>query len=325
MKAIVLEAHGGPEQLKLKDVEPGAPGPGEALVQVEAAGVNFMDTGTRRGYPGGPTQLPLTPGVEGAGRVVELGKGVKTLRVGDRVAWYFAWGSYAEHVVAPVEQLVPLPDDIGFETAAGLMMQGLTASNLVFESHVLTPGDTALVHAAAGGVGLLLTQMVRLLGGRTIGRVSSAEKIPVVMAAGADHVIVDRVGSFAKEVLRLTENAGVQVVYDGSGAESFKDSLEVVDFHGTLALFGPLFKSPMPLINVWDLPRSIKLTYPVVIHHCRTHERLVRNSERLFDWVRSGELKVTIAQRYPLAEAARAHRDIESRRTTGKLLLLPRA
>jgi NADPH2:quinone reductase len=325
MKAVVIESHGGPEQLVLKNVQVRAPGAGEVLVQVAAAGVNFMDTGTRRGYPGGPTTLPLTPGVEGAGRVVGVGEGVTALKVGDRVAWYFVWGSYAEQLVAPIEQLVPLPDDIDFETAAGLMMQGLTASNLVFESHILAPGETALVHAAAGGVGLLLTQMVRLLGGRTIGRVSSAEKMSAALEAGADHVIVDPDGTFAEKVLRLTRKVGVQVVYDGTGAASFRDSLEVVDFHGTLALFGPLFESPMPLINVWDLPRSIKVTYPVVIHHCRTRDRLIRNSTRLFDWVRSGELKVAIGKRYPLADAARAHRDIESRRTIGKLLLLPDA
>jgi NADPH2:quinone reductase len=226
-------------------------------------------------------------------------------------------------VIAPVDQLVPLPDDIDFETAAALMMQGLTASNLVFESHVLRHGETALVHAAAGGVGLLLTQMVRLLGGQVIGRVSSNQKVALAQAAGASHLIVDRSGQFAAEVLRLTGNVGVQVVYDGSGAEGFKDSLAVVDFHGTLALYGPIFDEPMPAFSIWDIPKSIKLTYPVVLHHCRTHDRLVSNATRLFDWVRAGELKVTIGERYGLADAQQAHRDIESRQTTGKLLLLP--
>ncbi|MET3918440.1 NADPH2:quinone reductase [Variovorax sp. OAS795] len=324
MKAIVLEAHGGPEQLKLKDVDCPTPGTGEVLVEVAAAGVNFMDTGTRRGHPGGRTDLPLTPGVEGAGKVISLGKEVTSFKVDDRVAWYFAWGSYAEQVIVPATQLVPLPDDIAYETAAGLMMQGLTASNLVFESHMLRPGETALIHAAAGGVGLLLTQMVRVLGGRVIGRVSSAEKIAAAKAAGASHVIVDRSGNFAAELLRLTSNVGVQVVYDGSGAETFRNSLAVVDFHGTLALYGPLFDEPMPPFTVWDIPKSIKVTYPVVLDHCRTHERLVRNASRLFDWVRAGDLTVSIGKRYPLADAASAHRDIESRRTTGKLLLLPR-
>lgn len=324
MKAIVLEAHGGPEELRLKEVQCGQPGPGEVLVDVVAAGVNFMDTGTRRGYPGGRTELPLTPGVEGAGRVAALGDDVTTLKVGDRVAWYFVWGSYAEQVIAPVDQLVPLPDDIDFETAAGLMMQGLTASNLVFESHALRPGEVALVHAAAGGVGLLLTQLIRLLGGQVIGRVSSPEKVAIAKAAGASHLIVDRKGDFASEALRITGGVGVQVVYDGSGAESFADSLAVVDFHGTLALYGPLFDDPMPPFTVWDIPKSIKITYPVVLDHCRTHERLVSNAKRLFDYVRAGELRVSIGKRYSLSDAASAHRDIESRRTTGKLLVLPR-
>lgn len=239
------------------------------------------------------------------------------------MAWYFVWGSYAEEVIAPIDQLVPLPDDIDFETAAALMMQGLTASNLVFESHMLRPGDTALVHAAAGGVGLLLTQMVRLLGGRVIGRVSNSQKVALAKAAGASDLIVDQSGRFAAEVLRLTGNEGVQVVYDGSGAEGFEDSLAVVDFHGTLALYGPLFDEPMPALSIWDLPRSIKITYPVVLDHCRTHERLVTNANRLFDWVRAGELKLTIGKRYALSDAEDAHRDIESRRSTGKLLLLP--
>ena len=324
MKAIVMTAHGGPEVLRLQDVEVGKLGPGEALVDIAAAGVNFMDTGTRRGFPGGKTDLPLTPGVEGAGRVAAVSEGVTNVRVGDRVAWYFAWGSYAEQVIAPADQLVPLPDDIDFETAAGLMMQGLTASNFVFESHVVKPGDTALIHAAAGGVGLLLTQLVRLLGGMVIGRVSNAGKVALAKEAGANHVIVDGAGKFADQVLRLTDGVGVQVVYDGTGAESFEDSLRVVDFHGTLALYGPLFDQPMPPFNLWRLPKSIKMTYPIVMHHVRTRDRLIKYSTQLFDWVRAGKLKVKIGHRYPLAHAAQAHSDIHSRRTTGKLLLLPR-
>jgi len=159
MKAIVMTAHGGPEVLRLEDAEIRKPGPGEALIDIVVAGVNFMDTGTRRGFSGGMTDLPLTPGVEGAGRVAALGEGVTNVKVGDRVAWYFVWGSYAEQVIAPADQLVPLPDDIGFETAAGLMMQGLTASNFAFEAHAVKPGDTALIHAAAGGVGLPLRRL----------------------------------------------------------------------------------------------------------------------------------------------------------------------
>ena len=173
VKAIVIEAHGGPEQLKLRHLHVPAPGPGHALVEVAAIGVNFMDVGTREGYRRGNTSLPLTLGVEGSGRVAALGAGVTGLNVGDRVAWFFVWGSYAGGIIAPVESLVPLPQEIDFETAASLMMQGLTASHFVFDTYAIRRGDTALVHAAAGGVGLMLTQMIKLLGGRVIGRVSS--------------------------------------------------------------------------------------------------------------------------------------------------------
>lgn len=320
MKAIVMTAHGGPEVLALEEIEIGMPGPGEALVKVAVAGVNFMDTGTRRGVSG-VTALPFTPGVEGAGTVLAVGEGVTEVKPGDRVAWYFIWKSYAQQILAPVDQLVPLPDDIDFDTAASLMMQGLTASHFVFESYAVKPGDVALVHAAAGGVGLMLTQMIRKLGGTVIGRVSSADKVALARAAGASEVIVDREGKFADEVLRLTEGRGVDVVYDGTGAEGFGDSIRSLAFQGTLVLFGPLTGPTMDPLNVWSLPRSIKITYPIVMHHVRTRDALLARSRQLFDWVRSGDLKVHVGKRYPLAEAARAHADIESRKTTGKLLL----
>jgi len=322
MKAIVMGTHGGPEVLMLKDIDEPRPGPHEVLVDIAAAGVNFMDTGTRRGVAG-PTDLPFTPGVEGAGTVAEIGEGVTNASVGDRVAWYYAWRSYAAKVVAPADQLVPLPDDIDFETAASLMMQGLTASNLVFETHVVKPGDVALIHAAAGGVGLLLTQMVRALGGTVIGRVSSEDKVARAKEAGAENVIVNRDGKFIDELLHLTGGRGVDVVYDGTGAESFEDSLKSVDFHGTLALYGPLMDPPLPLFKLWTLPKSIKVTYPIVMHHVRTHEALIKRSQQLFAWVREAKVKVHVGHRYPLAGAAQAHADIESRRTTGKLLLIP--
>lgn len=318
MKAIVMTAHGSPEVLKIADTEIGAPGPGEALVEVAFAGINFMDTGTRRGIAG-VTDLPFTPGVEGAGTVLAVGDGVTTVKPGDRVAWYFIWKSYAQQILVPVDQLVPLPDDIDFETAASLMMQGLTASHFVFESHVVKPGDVALVHAAAGGVGLMLTQMIRKLGGTVIGRISTVEKVAQAKAAGANEV--DPEGKFADEVLRLTGGRGVDVVYDGTGAEGFEDSVRSLDYHGSLVLFGPLTGPTMQPINIWRMPKSIKLTYPAVMHHVRTRDALLARSAQLFEWLRSGDLKVHIGKRYPLADAAQAHIDIESRRTTGKLLL----
>lgn len=288
---------------------------------MSAAGVNFMDTGTRRGLTPGKS-APVVPGVEGAGTVLAVGPGVVDIRPGDRVAWYFAWGSYAEQLIAPADQLVPLPDDLSFEDGAGIMMQGLTASNLVFESHPVKPGDVALVHAASGGVGLLLTQMIKLLGGEVIARVSSEAKVALAREAGADHVLVGRGDEIGDKVLAITAGRGVDVVYDGTGAESFRTSLDLVDYHGTLALFGPLME-PLPPIDPFSIPKSIKITYPVVMHHVRNRDALLARSRQLFDWMRSGQLRLHVGQSYPLAAAADAHRDIESRRSTGKLLLKP--
>jgi len=308
--------------MKLDDVELPAPGTGEALVDVAVSGVNFTDTGTRRGYTKAMRTLPMTPGVEGAGTVVAVGDGVTNVKAGDRVAWFFAWGSYAQQVIAPATQLAPLPDDIDFETAASVMMQGLTASCFVSESYKIEPGRVALVHAAAGGVGLLLTQIIKLLGGRVIGRVSSEEKVAAAKSAGAEAVIVSKTAGFSDEVLRLTDGRGVDVVYDGTGAEGFADSVRSLDYFGTLVAFGPLMDR-IPPIDIFSLPKNIKITYPSVVSAIRTNDQLLRYSAQLFDWVRSGRLKAQIGHRYPLAEAAQAHIDIESRRTSGKLLLLP--
>lgn len=322
MKAIIVREYGGPEVLQMMEVSPRSPGSHEVLVRVAVIGVNFMDTGTRRNRPSGLHTLPFTPGVEGAGTVIQVGDAVRHVQIGDRVAWYFVWGSYTQQLVAPEDHLVKLPDDIEFETAASVMMQGLTASSLVFDAHPIKAGEFALVHAAAGGVGTLLAQMVRIRGGRVIGVVSRQEKVAVAKDAGASEVIVDREGQFAHEVLRLTDGRGVNVVYDGSGARTLADSLRVVDFHGTLALYGPLFDDPMPPIEPFSLPKSIKLVAPIVMHHVRTRDELARRSQQIFDWIRAGQLKVHIGNRYPLAEAAQAHRDLESRQTVGKLLLV---
>ena len=320
MKVIVIRAYGGPEVMKLDDVELPAPGTGEALVDVVVSGVNFTDTGTRRGYTKAMHTLPMTPGVEGAGTVVAVGDGVTNVKVGDRVAWFFAWGSYAQQVIAPATQLAPLPDDIDFETAASVMMQGLTASCFVSESYKIEPGRVALVHAAAGGVGLLLTQIIKLLGGRVIGRVSSEEKVAAAKSVGAE--AVSKTAGFSDEVLRLTDGRGVDVVYDGTGAEGFADSVRSLDYFGTLVACGPLMDR-IPPIDIFSLPKNIKITYPSVVSAIRTNDQLLRYSAQLFDWVRSGRLKAQIGHRYPLAEAAQTHIDIESRRTSGKLLLLP--
>lgn len=321
MKTIRIEAHGGPEQLKLYEGPSPAPGPGQALVQITAAGVNFMDIGVVNGmYQLEP--LPFTPGVEGAGRIVALGEGVDHLRVGGRVGWFFVLRSYAEQIAAPIDALVPLPDTIEDETAASLMMQGLTASHFATETHAIKRGDIALVHSAAGGVGLMLTQIIKLLGGQVIGRVSNERKAEIARAAGADHVIVESGGAFADEVRRLTNGEGVHVVYDGAGADTFQGSLDSLRYHGVLAYYGQTIKR-LPPIDLLELPRSVHVTYPRVHHHVLTREALLTRSRQLFDWVESGQLKVNIGQRYPLADAAQAHIDITSRRRTGKLLLIP--
>lgn len=322
MKAVAMMRPGGGDALELGDWPEPVPGPGEALIEVAAAGVNFMDTGVRRGQFWGNMPNPKILGVEGAGRIVATGDGVGDLRVGQRVAWAYAPGSYAERVAIPAGALVPLPDAIDGRTAAAVMMQGITASHFATDFYPVQPGDVALVHAAAGGVGLLLTQIVRIRGGRVIGRVSSKDKIAVVKEAGADHVVVDTEGLFADEVIRLAGGEGVDVVYDGSGPKTFEASLASLRRSGTFCWYGPVLTGSAP-IDIASLPRSIKIGFGVFTDHVPTPALLRARANRLFDWIANGKLKVTVGEVYPLAGAARAHADLESRTTTGKLLLIP--
>jgi NADPH2:quinone reductase len=265
---------------------------------------------------------PKILGVEGAGRVIALGDGVDGYEVGQRVAWVYAPGSYAEKIAIPATSLVTIPDHIDDKTAAAVMMQGLAASHLATDFYRTQPGDIAFVHAAAGGLGLLLTQIIKLRGGRVIGRVSSAAKVAVARAAGADHVIVDAEGKFAEEARRLADGEGVHVVFDGSGSTTFQGSLDVLRRSGTFCWFGPVLGGPGPL-DVMSLPRSIKLGYAVFVDHIHTPELLRARSAQLFDWIAEGKLKINIGGEYPLADAARAHADMASRGTMGKLLLMP--
>lgn len=322
MKAVVMTQPGEPEVLELVEREARAPGPGEAEVEVAYAGVNFMDTGVRRGGIWAKFPDPKVLGVEGAGRVVAVREGVSDLKVGQRVAWVYAPGSYAQRVVAPAALLVPIPDAIDDRTAASVMMQGLTASHFATEFYPVQPGDVALVHAAAGGLGLLLTQIIKLRGGQVIGRVSSAAKVESAKAAGADHVIVDTEGRFAEEVMRLTDGRGVDVVYDGSGPSTFQGSLDSLRRSGTFCWYGPVLGAPGGL-DIMSLPKSIKLGYAVFTDHIPTPQRLHAQTKQLFDWIAEGRLKVSIGGVYPLGDAAQAHRDLEGRGTTGKLLLAP--
>jgi NADPH2:quinone reductase len=297
-------------------------GPGQVLVDIAFAGVNFMDIGVRQGMAWTDTPNPKVLGVEGVGRVVAVGDGVEGIAPGQRVAWVYAPGSYAERIAIPAASLVPVPDAIDDRTAASVMMQGLTASHFATDFYPVQPGDVAFIHAAAGGLGLLLTQIVKLRGGQVIGRVSSDEKVAAANEAGADHVIVDAEGRFAEEALRLTNGEGVHVVYDGSGPKTFQGSLDVLRRSGVFCWYGPVLGGPGPL-NIMSLPKSIKIGYAIFFDHIHTPELLRARSAQLFDWITEGKLRVRIGGEYPLADAARAHADMESRKTTGKLLLVP--
>lgn len=322
MKAIVMDAVGDVDVLRIAEQELPTPGPGEALVEIAAAGVNFMDIGVRRGMAWTDIPNPKVLGVEGAGRILEVGSGVTEFAPGQRVAWVYAPGSYAERTAIPVDALVRVPDAIDDRTAAAVMMQGLTASHFATDFYPIRPGDIALVHAAAGGLGQLLTQIIKLRGGKVIGRVSSADKTGAALAAGADHVIVDRAGRFAEEAVRLSDGEGVHVVFDGSGPSTFQGSLDALRISGTFCWYGPVLGGPGP-IDLMALPRSIKIGYPVFMDHIRTPELLRARSDQLFDWIVQGRLKISIGGEYPLVDAAKAQADMWDRRTTGKLLLIP--
>jgi NADPH:quinone reductase len=319
VRAVVIEELGGPDVMQLREWPGPVPDFGQVLIDVEFAGVNYMDTGTRtRGAAHG--RMPFVPGVEGAGRIAALGEGVADYAVGDRVAWIYNWGSYAEKIAAPVNQVVPIPDDIPSDVAAATMMQGLTAHHFVEEVAPLTEGETALVHAAAGGVGRILIQLLRLRGARVIALVSRAEKIPVAEAAGADQVLISSDGDFVDRVKEFTDGEGVHAVFDGGGFTTFWPSIEVLRRVGTLVYFGPLM-GDVPTVRLLDLPKSVKITYAVFRDHIHSQDLLLQHSRDLFDKIREGTLQIDISRRYRLDEARQAHIDIESRRTTGKLLL----
>src|SRR6266478_3597247 len=322
MKAIVINSAGGREVLDYVERPDPVTGPGQALVEVAVAGVNFMDIGVRRGTLGTDVPNPKVLGVEGMGRVLAVGDGVEDIEPGQRVAWVYVPGSYAERIAIPAASLVPVPGAIDDRTAASVMMQGLTASHFATDFYPVQPGDIAFVHAAAGGVGLLLTQIIKLRGGHVIGRVSLEEKVAAAKEAGADHVIVDAEGRFAEQTLRLTRGEGVHVIYDGSGPTTFQGSVDALRWSGTFCWYGPVLGGPGPL-DIMSLPKNIKIGYAVFLDHNHTPELLRARSAQLFDWIAEGKLKVRIGGEYLLSEAARAHAHMESRKTTGKLLLVP--
>ena len=322
MKAIRVQRTGGPEVMEVADVAMPRPKPNEAVVKVAAAGVNSIDGQFRDGSL--RTPLPFIPGQEGAGVVTEVGAQAKTVKVGDRVAWSGVLGSYAEFVVSPEEHLVPVPAMLTDQQAAAAMMHGLTAHYLVNDAHKLKAGETALVHAAAGGVGLLLVQMARAIGARVIGTASSEEKAALAREAGADEVIVFTRQDFESEVKRLTGGKGVDVVYDGVGKATFEKNLNVMRLRGMLVLYG-MSSGPVPPVDPAKLSAkgSLYMARTTLAHFTATREELLARTSALFAMIADGKLKLRIAKTYPLADAAQAHRDMEARKVAGKLLLLP--
>lgn len=322
MRVIEVPRHGGSDVLTVADRADPDPGPGEVAVVSFAAGVNFIDVYQRSGVY--PTDPPFVLGQEGAGRVRAVGEGVTGVAVGDRVAWTGVMGSYAEQVLVPADRAVPVPDAVDDETAAALPLQGMTAHYLATDTYPVQPGDTVLVHAAAGGVGLLLTQIVRLRGGRVIGTAGSEEKAELARAAGAEAVIRYREQDVAEEVRRITGGEGVAAAYDGVGRATFDASLASLRPRGMLVLFGGASGQVPP----FDLQRlnaggSLFVTRPSLVHYVARREELLARAGEVFGWVADGRLDVRIGGRYPLADVRAAHDALEGRRTTGKLLLLP--
>jgi NADPH2:quinone reductase len=322
MKAIRVHQPGGPEQLRIDEAPTPKPGGEDVLVKIEASGVNFIDVYHRTGLYKMP--LPFTPGMEGAGVVEAVGERVIEWQPGDRVAWAMTAGSYAEYAVVPALKLVRVPEGVDTRTAAALMLQGMTAHYLTRSAFPLKSGDTALVHAAAGGAGLLITQFAKNVGARVFGTVSTDAKAKLAKQAGADEVILYTEQDFEAETKRLTHNKGVDVVYDSVGVTTFEKSLNCLRPRGTLVLFGQS-SGPVPPFDpgILNQKGSLYLTRPTLAHYVLTREELIWRSDELFTAVLDGKLNLRIDKTYPLAEAAQAHRDLESRKTTGKLLLVP--
>jgi len=322
VKAIRVHAPGGPEALRLEEIPLPAPGPGQVLIRVEAAGVNFVDVYHRKGLY--PVAFPFTPGREAAGVVERVGEGVTTCRAGDRVACESLTGGYAEYALAGAERVVPLPDGIKPRVGAAVLLQGLTAHYLATSTYPLRPGDTCLVHAAAGGVGLLLCQIARRLGARVIATVSTEEKARLAREAGAHDVILYTEDDFQAETWRLTGGAGVQVVYDSVGRTTFLKGFDCLAPRGTMALYGqssgPVGALDPQLLNQKG---SLFLTRPNLAHYVATRAELLRRGAEVLGWVADGSLSVRIDREFPLAAAAEAHTELEARRTTGKVLLIP--
>jgi len=322
MKACIIEKCGGPEALVYKQTESPLPKAGEALVKIEAIGLNYIDVYHRTGLY--PIPLPFIPGMEASGIVESIGENVKEVAVGDRVAYAMQPGAYAEYAAVPAWKLVRVPEEIEISSAAAAMLQGMTAHYLVTSVHQLKAGDTALIHAAAGGVGLLLIQMAKRAGARVLGTVSTDEKAELAREAGADEIIFYTRDDFEVETRKLTDGKGVQVVYDSVGKDTFLKSLSSLAPRGMMALFGQS-SGPVDSFNPGLLAQkgSLFLTRPSLANYAATREELLWRAGELFDWIKSGEVHLRIDQTFPLSDAAESHRQLEGRRTTGKVLLIP--
>jgi NADPH2:quinone reductase len=322
MKAIQVKQPGGPDAMELADLPIPQPKANEAVVKLAAAGVNFIDVYFREGRYKAP--LPIVLGQEGAGEVTAVGDEVKDMQVGDRVAWCGLLGSYAEYAAVAANRLVRIPDGVSDQQAASAMLQGMTAHYLSHDTFLLKRGDTALIHAAAGGVGLLLTQMAHNIGVRVIATVSTEEKARLARDAGADEIILYTQSDFEVETKRLTDNKGVDVVYDSVGKTTFEKGLNILRPRGMMVLFGGSSGAvpPFDLIGL-SQKGSLYVTRPSLMNYIASREELAARSTAVFGMIKAGKLKLRIEHSYPLAEAQRAHRDLEGRKTTGKLLLIP--
>jgi NADPH2:quinone reductase len=322
MKAIRVHQHGGPEALAYDDITQPVPGSGEALVKIEAIGINFIDIYRRMGlYPGA---MPFTLGEEAAGVVAALGSGVTGLQVGDRVAYSSVPGAYAEYAVVPAARLVPIPAGLDSRQAAAAMLQGMTAHYLTHSTYPIQPGDQVLVHAAAGGVGMLVVQMAKRRGARVFGTVSTEAKADLARAAGVDEVILYTQVDFEAEIKRLTDGRGLDAVYDSVGQTTFDKSLNCLRPRGYLVLFGQSSGPVAPLNpQILNAKGSLFLTRPTLGHYIATRDELLERAGDVLGWIAAGELTLRIDSEFPLAQAAEAQRKLESRATSGKLLLIP--
>lgn len=319
MKAIQISQYGGPEVLKIQECKIGKPGPGQALVRIEAAGLNFIDIYQRRGTY--PVKLPYTPGMEGAGVVEAVGEGVKNVKPGDRVAYVHELGSYAEQALVKADSLIPLPSDITLEQGAAFPLQGMTAHYLLHEFRKVKPGDIVLIQAAAGGMGLLLVQWAKHLGAKVFGTTSTPEKAKVAKEAGADEVIIYTKQNFPAEIKRMTNGHGADLIIDGVGKTTFPGNLEAAALRGNIVIFGAASGPADPISPNSLMPRSLTLSGGSLFNYLLNREEMLGRAKAVIEGIQKGWLKLHIDHAYPLEKASEAHQKLENRGTIGKVLL----